>query len=1513
MKKHLRGVFFLTTTVLTLSSQAETPIVFDPIPSRVNKNGNRHPIHAEINQNIEEGDTWNIPRKRDSAPKGLQSVTSNGSEIRAFANMWYKGDWDYDTPVYGIYSFPTVSGTYYNFPSVAKNQLICGNAGAVYANGKYFVATAEEVNAPNGGYVVMSMKFHIFDTETWTYTEIPDADEEFKAMDMAYDPTTDQVYGCFVKRGTNGYYYFGTFDIETGEVRMIKNYGQSSDHSFTGIAISDDGDIYAINSKGTLCRIDKATGDASTIGETGLADQYMTSAAYEPVSGKIYYALNTDNLHGMYEINPTNAVAKRVYSFLDEEAVAGMYFPEAAPHSDSPAAPTSVTATFPNGALNGTVSFTAPTKTYEGTTLTGTLNYTIKANGKVRATGTTTPNKNESIPVSVETSGDYSIAVTCSNAAGNGETGRTRLFIGNDTPMPVENVKLAYSDGKFTLSWDAAKAVHGGYMNPANLTYVVTRHPDATVTTVTVNSMTETLPEPPTRTRYYYTVAASLDGTITPPTPSNPIMVGTYKAPCTMTFDSADDMDDFVMVDGDKDGKTWVWDSGQMHSSICLTSNANDYMILPPVYLTRGMSYRVAIDAKATRSPLKVYPERIALWAGNTPTAEGMSVRILNPTDITSDQYSTLTCDFTPDKDGAYYFAVQSCSDIDSYYLWVDNFSVSEPVRSHVPNPVKGLTALAGENGALTAQLSFTLPTTDMTGAALASISKVEIFRNNALLETISGAPGEKITYTDTKAPNGIVTYGVAVTSDNGTSLRESTEVYIGVHRPVAVTNIRAVNGSDNGEIILKWDAPATDIEGIQMPEGSVTYRVTRYDRTVTEIADAHTATILTDRAAEADTPQEFVQYSVTAINIAGESDAEYSNTTTYGKLIPAPVNESFAEGYATLEFVVERADDNASWTVTNPSSNPGIEDQDDDGGLLRFVGVTTGDRASFISGNFSVDNLAEPALVFYFLYPKGTDRGIEATLYWENDGELRQNTVEARPQPGLEGWQRCIVPISPEASKVQFVLTGENFGEYATTIFIDNISILDLPTPNMTMNRFTAPKVVEAGQPFPLTAYIENSGAHTAEATVDLYLNGEVVDSRSMSLDMSEHAAVTFNQTLGVVNPKEMVYHAEVTTEGDRVASDNRSASVSVGVHQNIYPAPQNASARTENGHAAIRWNEPDLGPATPVRITDDVEGYVPFSIGMEGTEIAADYLGQWTTTDADGLYTLGVGHGSVAIPNATVPKAFMAFNAPAGNLTGSAWECHSGTTMFVAFSAIADYGDHNDDWLISPLLTGEAQEIKFFARSATDLYGLESMEILYSTSGTATSDFKLIEADTQVPVEWKEYTAQLPAGTRYFAIRCVSANLFALCVDDISFIPAGFRGMGVELSGYNLYRDGIRLNTSPITATEYTDRTLPPGSKPTYHVTALYNVGESRPSNDATLDQSGLNSTETSANISVRASQGHLVIEGAIGVDVTVALPDGRIIYSGTPSDSPLLLPVASGTYLVRAASATFKVAVR
>jgi len=109
---------------------------------------------------------------------------------------------------------------------------------------------------------------------------------------------------------------------------------------------------------------------------------------------------------------------------------------------------------------------------------------------------------------------------------------------------------------------------------------------------------------------------------------------------------------------------------------------------------------------------------------------------------------------------------------------------------------------------------------------------------------------------------------------------------------------------------------------------------------------------------------------------------------------------------------------------------------------------------------------------------------------------------------------------------------------------------------------------------------------------------------------------------------------------------------------------------------------------------------------------------------------------------------------------------------------------------------------------------------------------------------------------GNNLFAWGDADAEYF---VDDYNFIQlnppenlqASFIGNDANLSwdtpptkaltGYNIYRDGIQVNVSPVVGNSYTDSDLDPGSY-SYYVTAVYDDGimdddESGPSNTVTL----------------------------------------------------------------------------
>lgn len=232
------------------------------------------------------------------------------------------------------------------------------------------------------------------------------------------------------------------------------------------------------------------------------------------------------------------------------------------------------------------------------------------------------------------------------------------------------------------------------------------------------------------------------------------------------------------------------------------------------------------------------------------------------------------------------------------------------------------------------------------------------------------------------------------------------------------------------------------------------------------------------------------------------------------------------------------------------------------------------------------------------------------------------------------------------------------------------------------------------------------------------------------------------------------------------------------------------------------------------------------------------------------------------------------------------------------------------NDDWAISPELSGEAQTVTFYARSFQNSF-LETFEFLYSTTGKNPEDFTLVERKHMIGWEWTLYSFEIPDGAKYFAIRCTSENKFMLFVDDVTFTPSAATGE-LAIEGYNIYRDGEKVNDAPVTATSFTDPVLADGSH-TYVVSTVYDRGESRVSNAVTVSSSGITDVVLPDDVTVAVEGGEIIVTGAEGHSVAVYTVDGRSVFTTSAAPAVLNIPVGTGLYLVKAASVVTKVIVK
>jgi hypothetical protein len=302
--------------------------------------------------------------------------------------------------------------------------------------------------------------------------------------------------------------------------------------------------------------------------------------------------------------------------------------------------------------------------------------------------------------------------------------------------------------------------------------------------------------------------------------------------------------------------------------------------------------------------------------------------------------------------------------------------------------------------------------------------------------------------------------------------------------------------------------------------------------------------------------------------------------------------------------------------------------------------------------------------------------------------------------------------------------------------------------------------------------------------------------------------------------------------------------------------PGPSNLEAEVDGSTVHLTWSAPAQSG-----FSDDFESYEDFTLDFA----------PWTNLDVDGSTTYSI--QGYTWPNANTEQAFIIFNP---SMTEPALEdvpAHSGDKFAACFASVTP---DNDDWMISPMISIESgASVDFWAKSYTDQYGLERFRVGVSTTGTSPDDFTIISPGDYVEPpadDWTEYNYSLDdyAGQSvYVAIQCVSSDAFILFIDDFvvgtgksnivynqtkpsngtktrSFVPVAkksdsFAKAEVKGSkgflGYNVYRDGEKINTSLVPAESYDDEDLAIGQYE-YYVTAMYDEGESDPSNTVLAD---------------------------------------------------------------------------
>lgn len=1403
----------------------------------------------------------------------------------------------------GLYELPTEPDGNWNMMFAVDASTTAIYSGVMLSD-VYYVS---RVNAQYGTLVYLDAFDLTTQTKLWTNYL---SSAEYLAYDLAYNPADGLVYGLFSNKANTGIRLCTvTYANQGTKFNVIKEL----DGYWVALASDADGQLYAIRTEtsevtpgavpevlsSSLYKLDRHTGEATLVGETGQKPLLSGSATIETRSGRMFWTVAPDvNTSYLCEVDLSTGQATKLYDFEGGRQIVGLYAPVPLAEDNAPAVVSDASVSFPGGALDGTVTFTAPTTLFDGTPAAGALTYTVTYDGETVASGATSFGATENVAVSVSERGSYTYMVRVANEAGMSPNVEVTGFAGPGTPAAPQSVKAVKNDGALLVSWEAVtSSVDGGYIDPARVTYNVTRMPDGVqvASGVTATSVTVPLDESGEMAAYTFQVTAVNQGIASEAGISPTVVAGTPALPWTESFADASALDFFTVIDGNEDGRTWNYHNGAVRVQFNSSLPMNDWLITPPLKLEAGKTYHVSFKAKSENDR---YPERVeALW-GTDNNAAAMTGALVEAS-VPGADYAVYDGYIAPEADGIYYVGIHGISDKDCYYLNVDDITVEAGLNVNTPAAATELSAVADASGDYKAEVSFKAPELTVGGAALSSLASIEVKFGETVLHTFDApAPGAALSCEVTLPEGGNVTLDIVATNDAGAGLAASLDLFVGVPIVAAPASV-TMKETAVGQVSLTWEAVTADADGNPVDPARVKYNVYDVSSGIPEaVTSMLTATEYSLTAAEGE--QRFVQYAVSAVTEGGETASATSAMLPVGEPY-TEFRESFAGGEASTVTRFERIN-YGNWSFVTDDAD--VASQDGDNGLAAMNAYFQGYSGALYTGKVSLSGMSNPVLRFYSYTPddEGMDQNIVAVSVSVDGGAyaeiFRKTVIEIGAS---KGWHEVEIPLVEYAGKtLGFRFYAETFDRPYTATYLDNLSVSDIRGIDLEISSFTAPEHVRAGETFTVKAGIHNrSNVGVSGHQLEVYADGELChtepcgDIGAMGTD-----EVEVSLTMHPLAEQPVTYSVAVRHDDDTRDDNDTSAGLTVTPVVSALPAPEALVASRSGGAVSLGWTAPVLSAVPAPAVTDDFEKSLPWAHSAPG----------WIFADRDNAPVAGF--AQVEIPGVEAGKthaSFLTFSVTGVFQGNRPLAAYSGTQYLAAFARY-DAG-LTDDWAISPELSGEEQTISFWAQSydSTGAYP-EAIEVFWSAGSVQTADFVTTGfTKNPLPNGWAEYKVTLPQGARRFAIRSSSSDSFMLMIDDVTYQPASSHN--VDLIGYNVYRDMVRINDAPVASPVFTDNDG--DGDHTWVVTAVYEQGESRGSNAAQAGEVGIDAVGSASGISFGVRGGMIVVTGAENQHVTVSAADGKLVFNAAGS-SVTEIPVLPGIYVVRAGSETRKLVV-
>ena len=1352
---------------------------------------------------------------------------------------------------------------------------------------------------------------------------------------MTYDDQRDVVYAVTIGDDGNGGegYFLNIFDEDANRIRRIGWLGSyvsgrdNADQYTVKSICAGYGTLYALISSDALylAKLNPATCETTVIGRTGLPTegQYgVQPMVYDSSTGKL--TVNHYNFYDgtVYYRISTFAQDGEVNTELVENAPTGFTFfyrrPETLPsyYKYTLSQVDDLSVTSPSD-TQIKFEFTVPSLLADGSQIeypdwvqetqknvrvyiyvdnnyiapegiANSINYGDYVKGSVDLTTSYTPIEPglHTLTVYMQPMYNEIAPLRCSY----------NIVVGEDVPTQPNNVQAVCNDKNVTISWGAPSesrfADFGTQLDLSALTYTVVRDNDGKVVAenITATDCNDTI-ESDIFTGYSYTVTASVNGHAGQGATSSKVFAGRYvELPYVNYFEDMDCLQGWNIISLDNNGEYRRWQWNMYMKGITSTGGQNnDWLLTPPFHMNKGEVYELTanIEGKGT----------LEISYGMGDADSDMTVPLTTLTATKGQQPVSLF--FSPDKDGDYRIGFHNYNGANDDYIWsLYDVRITHRGNSVAPGVCEEVKFEPETPGSYNGTVSALMPSITVDGSVLNAISAFVIYdtEGNELGRNSSVQPGQ-MAEVNLSVEHGWNYWHAVAENNDGEGWPVEIAYYAGSDIAKPVTNLKAVWGEAQNQLVLSWDIPQEGVNGGWIDTDNITYKIYQYfpgqwpDRNeIAEIFENEVEVTILDNGKQD-------QYIVSVTAVTPEGESEYANTSiVLGEPFNIPVIEPIGkEGFTVSPYINSQLTGSSTWDIDSEVYNDKVKSQNNDGIQLVYLnrGAEAG-AARFSTPIIDFTGNTLPVMKIWVHHTPGMDKESTFSVETTVNGHDYETLYEPISLDGGNGWQQHIFDLSSVAGKKAQIGLKVATSDAKDRVFADNYSIAEAEGDNLAITGISRTDGLHYGDIAEIRVTVANMGAKIADDYIVLF---NVNDQTVAEIEVTDALApgternFTFPLSVSAGSDGLTTYSAEVLYGNDVDESDNMSELCIVRAIEPQLPAPSELTADDELN---LTWNAPEI--ETGRRVLLDFEDVPAFT---------RDNIEGWTTIDGDGhLSTSFIQYYGNYWPYVQQPLAWMVWSAKeAGCPDVAMWQPYSGDNCLIAWgnygmdSEGRDNSDEpEDDWFISPEVLG-GTEFSFMTL-ANDMSCV--LEVLVSTTDKNPESFTtLVTAvdytDTGV---WKEVSCILPENTRYVALH-VKVNGFGIMVDDIHYTDA----RTPVLMGYNVYCDSD--------LTIFAESLMAKGEKAgLYGVSALYDLGESVLSNRVDA-RSEVVAIENSTVV-VAGGNGYLNVINANGTEMTVTSIDGTLRYNGRVDDT-LMLPLEAGIYIVRIGNDSVKVIVR